>query len=631
MGTVLAAAPGVRTGARADSNIPDDRNINIDFFDRAPGPNSLLTVEGANLLSAKRYELSLGMDFMTNPLTVFTVGTDGTMLTNRSDVVKSLLAAQLAFTYGLTDKLQLAADLPLMLSLHGDGLDTSTGQPMSGGLSASGTGDLRVEGAYHFWNNDQFALAGVLGLTAPTASASGKFLGEQFPTVRPRVAAEWTSKTGYFGADLNIGLILRKERQLYSSDVGQQLTYGAGGVYHANSKIDVLAEMFGRNGFGDKLDQSPLEIDGAIRFKPTAYLTVDGGGGSGIIKGLGSPTMRLFVMATYSPDYGDDDHDGVPNMKDQCPREPEDRDGYQDADGCPDPDNDGDGIPDVSDKCPNAKEDLDGFQDDDGCPDPDNDGDGIPDEKDLCPNDAEDKLPPKPADGCPASKTDSDGDGIMDDKDKCPDQAEDMDGFQDEDGCPDPDNDNDGIPDEKDKCPNQAEDKDGFQDEDGCPDIDNDQDGVLDAQDKCPTQKETINGVKDDDGCPDSGGQSLASMNGDQVVLSQGVAWNGATISDKSKPMLAQVAMHMIAQTAGGVKKWKIVVAPEKQATADASRALGQQRADALKAYFVSRGVPEYVIETTGAATDTATVAIVASERDQSAQPEPEPEIEITP
>ena len=42
-------------------------------------------------------------------------------------------------------------------------------------------------------------------------------------------------------------------------------------------------------------------------------------------------------------------------------------------------DNDGDGIPDALDKCPNEPEDNDGFQDEDGCPDSDNDGDGIPD------------------------------------------------------------------------------------------------------------------------------------------------------------------------------------------------------------------------------------------------------------
>ena len=119
-------------------------------------------------------------------------------------------------------------------------------------------------------------------------------------------------------------------------------------------------------------------------------------------------------------DTGDRDGDGIKDNVDKCPDDPEDKDGFQDADGCPDPDNDNDGIPDKDDKCPNDPEDKDGFQDADGCPDLDNDGDGLNDSIDKCPNEPEDK-----------------------------------DGFQDEDGCPDPDNDNDGIADKDDKCPNE--------------------------------------------------------------------------------------------------------------------------------------------------------------------------------
>ena len=65
----------------------------------------------------------------------------------------------------------------------------------------------------------------------------------------------------------------------------------------------------------------------------------------------------------------DTDGDGIPDSIDKCPNEPEDKDGFQDEDGCPDPDNDGDGIPDVKDKCPNEPETFNGYQDDDGCPD----------------------------------------------------------------------------------------------------------------------------------------------------------------------------------------------------------------------------------------------------------------------
>lgn len=112
---------------------------------------------------------------------------------------------------------------------------------------------------------------------------------------------------------------------------------------------------------------------------------------------------------------------------------------------------DEDGIFGSQDKCPRVQEDYDGFEDEDGCPDPDNDGDGILDADDACPDDAEDFDGDMDEDGCP--DVDRDGDGIMDMDDACPDDPEDVDGFEDADGCPDPDNDGDGVLDANDKCP----------------------------------------------------------------------------------------------------------------------------------------------------------------------------------
>ncbi len=77
-----------------------------------------------------------------------------------------------------------------------------------------------------------------------------------------------------------------------------------------------------------------------------------------------SPRPRGVQKASH-----DLDGDGIPDNLDKCPNEPEDKDGYEDDDGCPDPDNDHDGIPDVRDKCPNDPENLNGYEDDDGCPD----------------------------------------------------------------------------------------------------------------------------------------------------------------------------------------------------------------------------------------------------------------------
>jgi outer membrane putative beta-barrel porin/alpha-amylase/OmpA family protein/thrombospondin type 3 repeat protein len=631
----LAALAALAGPARAQSSPPDDRNIDLQLYEPAIGAHSFLTVSSAEPMGKGQFQLALSVGYMTHPFTVYFVDqAHGGMLTSRSDVVSSIFGGDLRFAYGLDGRIQLGAGLPVTLSMRGDGLDPASGMPQSGGLDVAGIGDARLELLWRIWQRGQLTVALVPSVTVPTAmslgSKDGDFLGEGFPSLRPRVAVEWLSRNGRLGAAANLGLILRKERTLYSSTVGQQFTYSAAGTYRVNGKVDLIAELFGRNGFGAALNASPLEADAGLRLRVSPALSLEAGGGVGVVQGVGSPGFRVFAQVAWAPDYGDSDGDGIPNMYDKCPLAPEDKDGFQDEDGCPDPDNDGDGIPDEQDKCPNEAEDFDGFQDEDGCPDPDNDGDGIPDELDKCPNEPEDHLPPAPNDGCPASATDSDGDGIPDSIDKCPTEPEDFDGFQDDDGCPDPDNDGDGIPDNVDQCPNDPEDKDGFQDEDGCPDPDNDGDGIPDAIDKCPNEPETINGFQDEDGCPDQGGRVLAALNGTVMALGEPVQFDGAAVRRHLSPVLDQVALTMRAHAQ--VPKWRVVVAAEKQATEARQRALSQARADAVKAYLVQKGVPQGKIEAIGAVSDTPTVVIVATEGAPSAPPAQDaPEIEISP
>jgi hypothetical protein len=179
---------------------------------------------------------------------------------------------------------------------------------------------------------------------------------------------------------------------------------------------------------------------------------------------------RLALSYQFPLGGRDTDEDGIPNRNDLCPYVAEDRDGFRDRDGCPDPDNDGDGVLDISDGAPLEAEDLDGFQDEDGVPEYDNDGDGLEDHRDICPDAAEDYDGHRDEDGCPEEFLDADQDGIEDDADRCPGRPEDADGFEDQDGCPEADNDLDGIEDGADECPNRPEDYNGIEDDDGCPD-----------------------------------------------------------------------------------------------------------------------------------------------------------------
>ncbi len=75
------------------------------------------------------------------------------------------------------------------------------------------------------------------------------------------------------------------------------------------------------------------------------------------------------ARAEVAAKTADRDADGIPDPDDACPDAPEDKDGFQDTDGCPDPDNDQDGIADAQDRCPASPENRNGFEDGDGCPD----------------------------------------------------------------------------------------------------------------------------------------------------------------------------------------------------------------------------------------------------------------------
>jgi len=149
----------------------------------------------------------------------------------------------------------------------------------------------------------------------------------------------------------------------------------------------------------------------------------------------------VSLAPSFDPNSRDSDKDGIVDALDRCPRDPEDKDRWQDEDGCPELDNDKDGLNDDIDRCPNEAEDLDEYQDTDGCPDVDNDKDSILDIADRCPNQAETANGHEDEDGCPDSAPvdDTDGDGYKDDVDRCPYDAEDFDGVEDEDGCPDED------------------------------------------------------------------------------------------------------------------------------------------------------------------------------------------------
>jgi OOP family OmpA-OmpF porin len=181
-----------------------------------------------------------------------------------------------------------------------------------------------------------------------------------------------------------------------------QIVDNGGAENDAQIAKDTDAALFLGAGVKYRVDNGwGLRADVRLLFPPSSKddsFTEDFEALLSIYKDFGRKKVEKPIVPVVD---NDPDKDGIVGEADKCPNEAEDKDGFQDEDGCPDPDNDGDGVLDAADKCPNEPEDKDGFQDEDGCPDPDNDGDGVLDATDKCPTEPETKNGFQDEDGCP--------------------------------------------------------------------------------------------------------------------------------------------------------------------------------------------------------------------------------------
>jgi outer membrane protein OmpA-like peptidoglycan-associated protein len=385
-----------------------------------------LQAHAASLGRSGSWDLGLMLSYARNPLLVRYEGVE-----DPRRVVGDQMAARLMGGRVFGSALRLDVELPTypLLVLDGESrvalgdLQIGALVPLrkisSGPLSFALAPTLEIPtGSNDAWvSNDGLGLA-----------LAGVVSGEAGPL-------RWTG---------NVGLDLTRTATARVSDPSSPLALGSmdtgsallllGGLSHPFDErtlagLELGARLDMAKGFAND-GENPVEAHVYGTHGTRGGLILNGGLGTGLVAGVGAPALRLFAGVGYRrPGSPDTDHDGRPDPVDACPTQPEDIDGYQDEDGCPDLDNDADGLPDLVDRCPMEPEDVDGFEDLDGCPDPDNDSDTVLDPVDVCPLVA---GPPQ-AEGCP----DTDGDRVPDYRDRCPTEAGDprLDPAH-SDGCP---------------------------------------------------------------------------------------------------------------------------------------------------------------------------------------------------
>lgn len=565
--------------------------FSVQRFQPAPGPRNFFTVQGARTDGKMAWSAGLFVNYSDTPfllkscLSVDNCNDKNVVQSRDIKVIKSMVTGDLLASLTPTPRLQIGLRVPVSY-VQGDGIDTATGNAARDGLKATGLGDPMLEAKMRALGNvdSPLVLGGAAFISGPLGSATAKdsYIGDRGPVVGLRGIAD--ARTGAFDFGVNIAGLYRQNSRLGSTELGPEFRYGVAAGFRVSQMLRLVAEGFGSTKFSSKAGTSSLEVDGGIQIRPlNSGLNLTLGGGPGVLQGVGVPIFRAFAGVMYVSEVGDSDGDGFRDSDDRCPLEPEDKDGYEDGDGCPDDDNDGDGIKDVADKCPNEPESMNGIDDDDGCPDeiPDSDKDGIPDADDKCPNDGGPNVVRAKGEfyGCP----DSDKDGIPDTKDQCKDEPEDTDGFKDEDGCPDPDNDGDGIIDTEDECVDVP----GTREMRGCPDPDSDGDGIPDSKDKCKDQPETYNGFKDEDGCPDKAPGSLVEVTDDGIKILDQVQFatnSDKIVGNKSFAILNQVAGVLAANES--IFLVEVAGHTDNVGGADPNKSLSQRRAEAVVAYL---------------------------------------------
>lgn len=332
-----------------------------------PDAHGFLRLPGTRMPGSGRFVLSAWLEptFRTAWL-----DDDGARLA----AIDHRLASDLSAQVGVGRRIAFGIDVPAMLyAVEGDGaarLDRSLPRAALGDprllvrVRALGENPRSDDG-----RNEGLALAFLAAATAPLGNTHALF-GEPGPTLELLSSLDFH----VFGAGLGAMLGYRhrfETRTIADARLREEILYGLGFKLPlpANNELALLLEVRGsidaRTPFRS-VAQTPVVLDVGARVH-LGSTVVTAALGAGLTRAFAAPALQATVGWSWASPPRDADGDGIRDGRDRCPEMPEDRDGFEDGDGCPDPDNDEDGIPDPDDRCPDHFADEENDLDEDGC------------------------------------------------------------------------------------------------------------------------------------------------------------------------------------------------------------------------------------------------------------------------
>ncbi|HEY0993276.1 MAG TPA: hypothetical protein VGD80_39760, partial [Kofleriaceae bacterium] len=351
--------------------------MTLNPFRPAIDSRGYLTVNASQVLGDR--ELSFGLGSLDWGHQLLRLDANGNSYSIDNMVTATLIAA-IGLHVGPAE-LELGASAPLaiMNGNRGPAIPRDPGTPNSGrtfGVDGQGLGNVGLHLKTRLLSTSRGPRLGVGAIASvylPTIGAKDRFLGES--KLVPQLIGVVDKEIGRerrLRVSLNGGIRLRETTTFTNSDpgpdmapvtgrsitVGSELPFGVGIAYAiARQRFDVVGEVFGAIPLGTHQGYQPLEALAGVKLylARNSFLTI--GAGRGLVADQGAnPDLRAFISIVFEPNVGDRDGDGIKDDLDRCPDDPEDFDGWQDEDGCPDPDNDHDRIPDRLDRCPNEPE-----------------------------------------------------------------------------------------------------------------------------------------------------------------------------------------------------------------------------------------------------------------------------------
>lgn len=342
------------------------RAVELERFSPALDAESFLGVQGTRTPGKDRMSLGLFGDYGATLLQA--ERSNG----GKVDLLRRRVGAVLSAELGLGSRVALALAMPLVP--YQSGQSVAAGEPK---LRAFALADPVLHLRYRFVGDsaedtreprDGPGLAVQFSSSLP-AGDDDAFAGEG----SLRTHAQLLADIHLLGAGLGASVGWRhrlERRELFGVALHDELTFGAA-LKLPIPPIYILAGLIEVRGATDFRSAATTAVEGDLGFRYSfgSELALTLAAGLGLTHGIGTPGFRAIAGVWYAPSDSDADHDGVPDAKDACPFLPEDRDGYQDEDGCPDPDNDSDLVPDADDLCPNETALEDHDADEDGCTD----------------------------------------------------------------------------------------------------------------------------------------------------------------------------------------------------------------------------------------------------------------------